>query len=168
MTRFIDDDSGDRAERGAGRRESRIPHPGPLEAGAPWPVDLGQQLLPRHSAPVGQPEDVGALALHDRRPALVARHVRQPLRVAKPAIGDDQGRRPHQSQPLQRGPGPIQHHLQPRQRVAAGPPGTPRVWTPHREVHRDDQLPFTEHHHQQQPIDAEPDAMFLATIPGAD
>ena len=135
---FLDDDHGNRPVRGAGGCEPCIPHPRQLEAVAPGPVRPGGQFLTRHPAPVGQLEDIGTLALYDHGPMLVVRQVRQQLRVAKPAIGDDQGGWPHEPQPLQGGPGPIQHDLQPGQLVAAGPARPRRVRTTDGEVHRND------------------------------
>jgi hypothetical protein len=164
---FLDDDHGNRPVRGAGGCEPCILHPRQLEAVAPGPVPPGDQVLTRHPAPVGQLEDIGTLALYDHGPMLVVRQVRQPLRVAKPAIGDDQGGWPHEPQPRQGGPGPIQHDLHPGQLVAAGPARPHRVRTTDGEVHRNDQRPLPDHDDQPQPIDAEPDAMFLAAIPEA-
>src|SRR5918994_2324844 len=65
-------------------------------------------------------------------------------------------------------PGTVQHDPQPGQLLVAGAPASHRIGAADRKVDRDHQLAVTDHHDQQQAIDAEADAMFLPTVPGAD
>jgi len=95
---------------------------------------------------------VGALAFHHHGPALVVRHVRQQLRVAKPAIGHDQGGGQRQPQPLQACRS-IQHHLQPGQLVTGKGGQAQRVRATHTKIHRDQQRALADHDEPQQPID---------------
>jgi hypothetical protein len=167
VSRFIDNDERDPPIGGAGCGESGIPDPWYLGALTPGPVGQGPEVLARHPAPIKQVEDVGALPLHQQQALQVAGYMRHHLRVPEPTIGHYQGRGQPQTQLLQGGPGPVQHDLQPRQLVAAGPSGPHRVRPAHHKVHRDDQLPVPDHHHQEQAIDPQSDPMFLAAIPGA-
>src|SRR5262249_50059842 len=78
-----------------------------------------------------------------------------------------QGRRQPPAPTRQSRPRPVQHDLQPGQLVAARSARPCRVRTAHREVHGHDQLPLANDHEQQQPIDPQPDAWFLAAPPHA-
>src|SRR6266508_2089362 len=166
-SRLLDDDHRHPAIAGAGHRESSIAEPRQLGAVMPGPVVPGQPVLARRAAPIRQPEDVRTLALHQQGALLGGGHMLQDLRVAKPAIGDDQGWWQPPTPPLQGRPGAVQHDLQPPQLVAAGPARPYGIGTAHLKVHRHHQFPLPDNHEQQQAIDPEPDAMVLAAIPGA-
>ncbi len=161
----LDEDHGDEAIGRAGHGEPSIADPRQLRAVVPRPVGPGQQVLALDPTPIRQREDVRAFAFHDQGALLMGRYLLQQLRVPKPAISHHQGGWQLLAPPLQGGPGPVEHHLQPGQFITAGPAWARRVWATHHEVHWDDQLPVPEHHEQQQTIDTQPNPVLLTTPP---
>src|SRR5215510_13845167 len=85
---LVDDDDRHRPIRGAEGGEPGISDSGPVLALPPWPVGVGLEGPTLDLPPIGQLEDIGALALH-QRPTVAGRHVRHQLAVTDPAIRDD-------------------------------------------------------------------------------
>jgi hypothetical protein len=94
-------------------------------------------------------------------------HMLHQLRVAKPAISDHQRRgqlqapAPKSQQPL------IEHRPCPAQFITTRSPRPNGIGPPNGKVHRHDQAPIPNDHHQQEAINARQHALVLAAPPGA-
>src|SRR5215470_14365830 len=89
---FADHDDRHRAIRRTGRPQPRIAYPRHLLALPPRPRAVLLQVMALDLPPIGQYEGVGTLPFHKERTLMGRRHMAHELRIAKPAIRDDQRR----------------------------------------------------------------------------
>src|SRR6266446_5009632 len=119
-------------------------------------------------APICQLEDIGAFSFYQEGSPVGGGHKAHELRIAKPTIGHDHrwGQRHAASAECRHAS--IQHGLYPVQFVAARRPRAGGVGTTDGKVHGDHEFAIANDHHQEDPINAREDPVFLPTPPGTD
>jgi len=125
--RCVDEDEGDASIGGTHGRDPGVAQPRRLWAVPPGPGGQGHEGCPGDPTPIGPRADRPPRALHDHGPLQGRLDVSHQGRIPPPAIGHDQRGWQPLAPPLPDGPRPLQHDLQPRQLVAAGPARTHRV-----------------------------------------
>src|SRR5215813_11182500 len=109
FTRLLDYDERDRAIRRTGGPQPRIAYPRHLLARLPGPLAVLLQVMPLDLPPIGQCEGVGTLPFHEERALMDRRDMAHELRIAKPAIGDNDPRGQRHAASAESCQAPIQH-----------------------------------------------------------